>query len=192
MSELSLDLTSELEAVNSILASVGESPIASFDEVFADSGLAATLLASEMRATQNIGWTWNTDLAVTFTPDDDGYIYLSPRTLKATFTDKDIVRRGLRLYHRTDHTYTFTDEIEVPEVVTLLEWDDTPEDFRRFITIRAGRKFQDRLGTDQVLHKFHERDELAAWAALQNNEGEVAGWNVVAQSALVQRMKGNR
>jgi hypothetical protein len=192
MTTATLNLTTMLEAVNAILASVGESPVSSIDGQFVDATIAQNLLIEEMRAVQNRGWNWNTDKEMSFAPDGAGYIRLPRNILRIVFEDKNLVARGLLLYDRENHTYNFTEAVTAAEVVTLLPFEGMPEALRRFCTIRAGRRFQDRLQSDQVLHEFQRTDELTAWAAAINDEAEVAGWNLVANDRLIQRMKSYR
>lgn len=191
MSE-TLTLTTELEAVNAILASVGESPIVEFDGTFVDAELARNLLREELKAVQTQGWMWNTDLEVTYTPDEDGLVQIPTNLLSVVFDDKDIVIRGRRLYHRTDHTYIFTADVLAKEVINYLPFEECPEAVRRFCYVRAGRRFQDRLQSDNVLHQFQARDEMSAWAAVLNDASKVEQWNMLDNSSLVARLKGNR
>jgi hypothetical protein len=187
-----LSLTSELEAVNAILASVGESPVTTLNDEFTDASLALSLLSAETRSLQIQGWSWNTDPDVVLVPDNDGFIWLSNTVLRAKMEDPDYVRRGTQLYNRTDRTYVFTGSVTALEIVTLLPFEDIPEAARTVACYRAGRKFQDRLGGDEGSHQWLKRDELEAWVALQNDESERAQYNVLTASALVARIKGNR
>ena len=184
--------TTELEAVNAILASVGEAPVVSLDDSFTDAQLARQLLAQESRRVQSSSWHFNTEVGVTLTPDHEGFIWLPANTFRVLIADnRDIVQRGRRLYDRANHTYVFTEEITA-DLVVGLPFDELPESLRLFLTIRAGRRFQDRLQGDRVLHEFQAQDEMAAWAAFQNYEAEVGNYNILNNNPLVMRMKGRR
>lgn len=187
-----LELTDELSAVNAILFSVGESPIASLDNVFVDAEAARDLLRQRLRAVQLIGWTFNTDLNFPLTPDNSGVVYLPRNWLKYKLDDTSITVRGLKLYDRVNHTYTFTAPVTATELVTLLPFEECPEAMRLFVTIAAGRRFQDRYQGDQILHKFQATDEVAAWSSLINYEAETAQFNMLSGNALVARIKGGR
>lgn len=190
---LDLELTTELEAVNAILGAVGESPINSFDDNFTDASMARNLLKQVSRQMQSRGWTFNTELEYALVPANDGTIYLPQNTLRVITQqgETDYVQRGFRLYDRRLRTYAFTDTITV-DLVALLGFEDLPEAARQFVTIRAGRRFQDQYQGDQTLHQFHARDEVAAWAALENYEAEIAKFNVLDNFSTVQRIRGNR
>lgn len=187
-----LELLTELEAVNTILGAVGESPVVDLDGDFVDAELARNMLRHEMRTTQTKGWTFNTDLEVTFTPNDDGEIIIAANTLRFVYSDANIVVRGTRLYDRSTQSYVFTDDITASKVVVYLDFDEMPQAMRDYCTVCAARKFQDQYQGDATLHKFKEADEFRAKAALDNYEAEVAGWNFVASNPLVQRMKQGR
>lgn len=178
--------------MNAILFSVGEAPIPSLDNVFTDAEAARDLLRQRLRAVQLMGWTFNTDLNYTFAPDNQGIVYLPPNTLKHKFDDSNLVVRGQKVYDRANHTYQFTSAVTATELVTLLAFDECPEAMRLFVTIAAGRRFQDRYQGDQILHSFQAKDEVAAWSALLNYEAEVAQFNMLSGNALVARLKGGR
>lgn len=188
-----LTASDELEAVNAILGTIGESPVNSLDAALVDAQLARTLLHQGSRRIQNLGWTWNTDLAVTLPIDIAGNINLGPDVLRITYaSDTNIVQRGTRLYDRSTQSYVFTDPIVADELVRFLPFNELPEAARAYLTTRAGRQFQNRFDGDQVGARIQQSDESAAWAALQNFEAEVAQYNVLKSSALVTRLKGSR
>jgi len=188
---MTLALTTELEAVNAILSAVGESPVNSLDDEFVDAENARALLNAELRAILSRGFHFNTDLEYTLSIDDDGFIQVPATTLRVITTDKDIVRRAARLYNRREQTYVFTEDIDVTLVV-LQEFDECPEAVRNYVTIKAGRRFQDMYQGDPALHKFHERDEIMALASMINDEIEVSGLNMLSESTLMQRIRSRR
>ena len=181
--------TTELDAVNAMLASIGESLIDNFDNQFADAAVARDLLTQELRAVQNAQWTFNTELNWTLNPSADGTIRLPQNVVRVlNGPDNSIVQRGNRMYDRYLHTYTFTAPLYV-DLVVVLQFDECPEAVKRYVFVRAARKFQDRLESDPTLHQIQSRDEVAAWAALQNFEAETADWNMLDRNTLNQRTK---
>lgn len=188
-----LDVTTELDAVNICLAAVGEAPVVSLDGQFTDAELARTKIRERMRSVQSTGWVFNTELSYSLAPDNDGHILLPANLVRFVYAaDPNIVVRGDRLYDRTNHTDEFTDAIIADKIVLLLPFDVMPEPMRQFVAIAAARRFQDDFQGSDNLHKYKENDELRAWAALQNYEAEIAGFNVVDSSALASRIKGSR
>lgn len=190
---LDLELTTELEAVNAILGAVGEAPINSFDETFTDASMALSLLQSQSRLTQARGWHFNTELGYVLQPDGTKTIYLPRNTLRVLPQDgsTDYVQRGRKLYDRTNRTYEFESSVTV-DLVLALPFEELPEAARQYLTIKAGRRFQDQYQSDQALHQFTVRDEVSAWASLENFEAETAKHNVLTNFALMTRIRGNR
>lgn len=185
-------LTTELEAVNAILASVGESPIVSLDTTFLDAELARDLLRQTLRSTQTKGWHFNTEINWELGPDNQGRIFAPPNLLRYEFDTPALTVRGTRVYDLENHTYTFTSPVTMLSAVMLLSFDECPEALRRFAYVSAGRRFQDRFQGGEVLHQFQARDETAAWAALWDYEASVQKYNMLRQSSVVARIKQNR
>lgn len=183
--------TTELEAINSILASIGEAPVNGIDDTFTDAELARNLIREESRVEQLKGHIFNTDKARELVPDVDGYIWLPDTTLKIIQADRTITRRGQRLYSTVDHTYVFTETVTA-DVVVGLNFDDLPEALRRYVYVRAGRAFQARMGGDRLVFEISSHDVLKATADWMNAEAEEGNYNTLAGNALLLRMKGSR
>ncbi len=185
-----LTLTTELDAINLMLAGIGESPVNTVDDNgVVDAVLARMQLRATMRRVQERGWHWNTDpglvLPRTF---PEGFVNVPPNTLKVdpTGPDKglDIAQRGTRLYDRRKHTYSFEQSLTV-NLISLLPFDEMPEAGRQFVALSSARKFQeDRVGSSES-SAFNRRDELIAWSSLCDAEAETGGYNVFADSASV-------
>ena len=115
--------------------------------------------------------------------DQYGEIKLSPDILRVDTTsrvrsgDSDIVERGRKLYDRQKQTFTFTEKVKVNQI-KLLIFEDLPEPARRYISIRASRIFHDRVVGSGELHRFYQEDEMNAWQALLEYEGDVADYNI--------------
>src|SRR5689334_6681077 len=98
--------TTELEAVNVLLSTLGESPVNSLSgNLTTDASLARTKLAEVSKSVQGRGWNFNTDLDYPLTRDSDGYINLPPNIARVelsrrTYPEVMAVQRGMRLYDR--------------------------------------------------------------------------------------------
>ena len=108
--------TTELEAVNTILSSVGEPPINSLTgQQNADATIARNILSEISREVQTQGWHFNTLYDQALSPDSSGYIYLADEVVRVDNTpttpgsfssqggllgaeDRDVVQRGTRLF----------------------------------------------------------------------------------------------
>ena len=175
----------ELEAVNTMLVTIGEQPVSSLDNLagLQDASIAKQILSNISRAVQSKGWVFNLDLQVTYTPDANGEINLGSNVLridttsKVRGTTKDIVERGGKLYDRENNTSVFTDTVKVDRVI-VLNFDDLPEVARRYIATRSARVFHDRVVGSGELHRFFQEDEGQAWSELLEYEAEVGDYTI--------------
>jgi hypothetical protein len=182
---MSLNRMTELEAVNTMLVTIGEQPVSSLDNLagLQDASIAKQILSNISRAVQSKGWVFNLDLQVTYTPDANGEIVLGSNVLRIDTTSKvrsstkDIVERGGKLYDRENNTSVFTDSVKVDRVI-VLNFDDLPEAARRYIAARSARVFHDRVVGSGELHRFFQEDEQFAWAELLEYEAEVGDYTI--------------
>ena len=170
-------LTSKLEAVNSMLGHIGESPVNSISDTNAlpiSAATAISVLDEVSRAVQAEGWHFNTELKVTLSPAGDGTITLDEDVLEVdTISNPDIAQRGLALFDRSSNTSVFTSDLEV-NLTRLLDWTSLPEAARRYITLRASRVFQGRLVGSRELEALIARDEYNARADLMDAEANTS------------------
>jgi len=163
-------LTSKLEAVNSMLGHIGESPVNSISNTNALPISAATAISAldeVSRSVQTEGWQFNTEVNVSLSPAGDGTITLSDDIIEMDPIDTsiDVVQRGLSLFDRSNNTTVFTSDLKVNQT-RLLDWDSLPEPARRYITLRASRIFQGRVVGSRELEALIARDEYISRAQL--------------------------
>lgn len=194
-----LETTTELEAVNAILATIGEAPVTSLDpeDMAVDAETAHSFLKSSLRRTLARGWTFNSEREVTLTPDNDGRLFVGEDAVRVVVPNEPhiVVRHGspgARLYDMTTRSDVFTESKSDLRIVRLLPFDDCPEQMRDYVAIAAGRRFQAKIQGDRIKNQIEANDELRAYADLLNHEGAVAQWNVVLHSQTVSRIKGVR
>lgn len=187
--------TSKLEAVNTMLSSIGESPVNSLASGLVDAELAESILDSTSRSVQNVGWHWNTEYNYKLSPLKDGTVKLPLNALCVDqspnwgVNEVDLVMRGTKIYDRKNHTFTISMTVEV-DIVFALEFEEMPEAARHYTTIRAARTFQDRTVGSQELHGFQSKDEERAMIDLKSAEAEMADFNIFdsfAASRVMQR-----
>lgn len=158
----------ELEAINQILSSIGESPINSLaDELPDDAALAQKELHLASKEIQLKGWNFNTDTNYTLARDSDNKIPIPSDTLRVTAmpnTTTDVVQREEYLYDKTSHSYYFDDGVKC-EIVWYLAFDKLPEAFRQWICLKATRRFQEKTLGSASISEFNRRDELSAQQA---------------------------
>lgn len=189
-------LTSKLEAVNSMLGHIGESPVNSISDTNAlpiSAATAISVLDEVSRSVQAEGWHFNTELKVTLSPAGDGTITLSEDILEVDTIDTsiDIAQRGLSLFDRSNNTSVFSKALEV-NLTRLLDFTSLPEAARRYITLVASRVFQGRMVGSRELEALIARDEYNARADLMDAEGNNSDRTIFDSYAVASRIGINR
>lgn len=169
--------TTKLEAVNVMMTSIGETPVNTITAATTtDVSIAISILDNVNREVQSVGWHFNSDQDYQLTPNTSNQIELPSNCLRIDTSgesaNKDYVERARKLWDRKKHTYTLTDEIVYVDIVWFLDFTEIPEAAKRYITIRAARLFQDRMLASDLLHRFHQVDELQALSVLKEAEGD--------------------
>lgn len=172
MAVLELTPTTKLDAVNMMLASVGESPVNQIpDTGVTEATIAQDILLEVNKEVQANGAWFNTEPEVPLSPDQDGYINLPSNALEVDASDRtiDVVMRGSKLYDRANRTYIFTDTVKV-DITYLLPFEDLPQTARTYIAIRAARRYQKNFLGSDTLHALSQEDEAYAYAAFRRSK----------------------
>ena len=173
--------TSKLDAVNTMLSSIGEAPVSSLSSGLIEAEIAETILDTVDREVQSMGWNFNTELKKSFAQDVSGQILLPADILRADATyqanSKDLVQRGLKMYDKKNHTFVIGAATEL-DIIVQLVFDDLPEVAKRYIVLRATRIFQDRVVGSGTLHDFQERDEQTALMLLREFDTDLEDHNI--------------
>jgi hypothetical protein len=180
---MELSCTTELEALNSLLGAVGETPVSTLEDLgFTDASVALAILRTTSRETQSKGWYFNRDYTYYFTPAADGSVVLPPNVLSirpSTVDGRRIVPRGdlsvtqpaIKLWNSTDGTFTYAaDAGPTVEVVWMFDFELLPETARRYITVRAATLFQAQYQGNEQANGFSKDDERFALFALTDEE----------------------
>jgi hypothetical protein len=176
--------TTELEAVNIMLAAIGESPVNTLTGTLpVDVKLAQTTLEEVNKEVQTEGWSFNTEINVELTRDGSNHIALSSNVLIVDpnihdHPDVDAIQIGLKLYDRKEHTYEFDDDLKCT-VVYFRTFNDIPEPAKRYINIKAARIFVDRLVSDEGLRTYTQQDEVRARSILMETDLSNADHNIL-------------
>jgi len=176
--------TTKLEAINAMLAAIGQAPVNNLTGSGSlDTSVAIQTLDRVNREVQSRGYHWNTDKSYTLTPDaTTGKIAAVGTMLQVdtvgTYINTDIIKRGEFFWDRINHTFVFTKPLKA-DIVWLLDFEDIPEVARVYIYTRAGRLFADgRIGS-QIIDSFTRADESTAKAMLKKAEGKTMKGNVL-------------
>jgi hypothetical protein len=173
-------LMTELEAVNIVLASIGEAPVNTLTGTLpVDVSTAAATLNEVRRKVDEEGWDFNTDYDVQTTLDGSNNVTLASTVLKCepTYGGLDLVQRGTRLYDRKNQTYVFTQAPKL-NLTHHLTWDEHPEAARAYIAARAARVFQGRWVGSPELENTAGREELQALSAFKASDSQTANHNI--------------
>jgi len=176
--------TTELEAVNIMLAAIGEAPVNTLTGTLpVDVKLAQTTLEEVNKEVQTEGWSFNTEINVELTRDGSNHIALSSNVLIVDpnihdHPDVDAIQIGLKLYDRKEHTYEFDDDLKCT-VVYFRTFNDIPEPAKRYINIKAARIFVDRLVSDEGLRTYTQQDEVRARSILMETDLSNADHNIL-------------
>ena len=180
---MAVSKTTKLDAINSMLIGIGEAPVNTLNSGLQEAEVAAIVLDSISRETQSSGWSFNTDIRYTLSPNSSKEIFLPSNTLQVDTTglkrdyNSDIIERNGKLYDRTKNSYTFDDDVEV-DLVYLFDFEELPEVARRYITLRAGRKFQENILGSSEMTQLQFKDEQAAFINLRDFESQSADYNI--------------
>ena len=173
----------ELDAINRMLAVIGEAPIDSLSSIqvneITDSALARRTLAEVNRDVQSEGWSWNTDESVEIGATAQDEFVLPSDTLQAQFSpaqysDCQYVQRGLKIWDRQKQTYAFADDVGgqlyISQLIRQLDWDQLPHQAQEYISIRAARIYSDRFTNSTVIFSYTSGDETYARGMLIRSE----------------------
>jgi hypothetical protein len=178
--------TTELEAVNTILSTIGEAPLNSLTgSLPVDGTIAKNVLSEVAREVQSQGWHFNTHTNVTLTRNTDNKIPLANNVVRVEIDprkyskgDYNIVQRDTFLYNLAKNEETFDKDFDNATVVYLLPFNEIPEQAKRYITIRSARIFHDRTLGANTLHKFSQEDELKALSILKQAESLTGDYTI--------------
>ena len=175
MASTTIDIDTELSAVNNILGAIGQSPITTLNFDNPEVAVIYNLLRDANVDTQAEGWHFNTEKHIEFAIDANGKIAIGNDILSMDLHDnrfdrsKDLVRRNGFLYDKGNHTDVFTGSLFL-DVVRLYNFEDLPISFRRYITYRASRSAATQLVANPQLVKLLAQQEALSRAALMEYE----------------------
>ena len=159
----------ELQAVNEILASIGQAPVTTIEAqtITYEDGTSAEIpinpevaivyetLTQVSREVQAEGWTFNKENEYPLTPDSNGYLSMTGSMLQMDLSDIvanstfDTVIRNSRLYDKIEHTDIWdTTETYYVDIVWYYDFVDLPQVFKDYVTSRAATRCAIRLVGD--------------------------------------------
>lgn len=178
----------ERDAVNEMLASVGEEPVDTIVELPPAGNTALELLRATSRDLQEAGFTFNRELEIPLAPNTAGEIAVPHNTLRVdpSDTQQDFIQRGKRLYDRSARSYVFDGPVNC-DLVIQLSWDELPAVARRYFTAVALERFVEGFPGADATSASRQRNLLRAEAAFRRAEIKNADPNLV-QGSFVQNI----
>ena len=194
MTTTTVDIDTELSAVNAILGSIGQSPISQLDFANPEVSFIYNILKEVNQDVQNEGWTFNLEYHIKNTSKDINNKFIIPSdVMRIDGTDawdktRDFVRRkdstdGIwKVYDRVNHTFEFPDDDYFYfNYVRLLKFEDIPSVFQRYIIYKASGRAAVQLVSNQQLQQMLGTYEVQARGACMEyecNQGDhnFMGW----------------
>lgn len=184
-------LISKLEAINRILAGIGEASINTLEEtdyLTQDVIDAINKLDDVSQQVQADGWKFNYEENFIFNQNLSGEVELPPNIIsidvKYTSTNA-IVQRGNKLYDLRNHTYKLNQSITA-DVIFALDFEELPYAAQNYITVRAKREFQEEALGSETITKLQMNNEDKALLTLQREESRIGNYNVFSNPTLSQ------
>ena len=164
-------VSTELDAVNQILSSVGQAPVTTLDLQNPQVSIVLNTLREVNKQVQAEGWIYNTEREYELVPDSTSKEILYPSNMlqidtnvEAHRNEYDVVRRNGKLYDRLHHTYEFTENVKA-DVVWLFDFTDIPPAIQAYITARAARMCAVKMVGDRELQALLQEQEMMTRAA---------------------------
>lgn len=174
---LTMTPVTELDAVNIMLMSIGQSPVNTLTGTgIKDVVTAQLVLHNTSRAAQDEGWDFNTDYMYPITPDGNNRILVPSNCLNIdpiydadNFVQRyDEANAAMSMYDLEGQTFDRTD-ILYCDIVRFYAYEKTPQSFRNYVALAAGQRFQAGAISSELLFRFEQKDIDAARAILERN-----------------------
>ena len=188
-----VDLDTELSAVNAILGSIGQSPVSLLDYANPEISFIYNILKESNIDVQTEGWMFNIEYHIKENVNaSDNKIIIESDVIRIDNTDewdrtRDFVRRkdsdGIwKLYDRVNHTFEYPDDdYFYVNKVRLLKFEDIPAPFQRYIVYKASGRAAVQLVSNQSLQQMlgtYEGQARATCMEYECNQGDhnFMGW----------------
>ena len=158
--------STELDAVNQILSSVGQAPVTTLNLQNPEVAIVLTTLREVNRQVQAEGWNFNVERGYTFTPDSVTKHITYPNNVLQLDTntyehrdDFQPIRRDGKLYDKYKHTYEWDKAVEA-DVTWLFNFEDVPPAIQLYIPARAARMAANKMVGDTGLFQLLQEQEV--------------------------------
>jgi len=185
----------KLDAVNLMLASIGQSPVNTLTGTLPkDVNKAVVALDSALRGVLMQGWSFNSDYNYPMTADGSDRIAVPASSLQIDPTyGEDLIPRydsnspaGMYLYDRVKRSFDDHETVQV-NIVWAYEFEQIPPHAREYVALKAARKFQSGIMASAILHQFTRDDESEAYSTFRRVEKRQKRFNINKYSVAVNR-----
>ena len=176
-----LELDTELSAVNSVLSAIGQAPVTTLNFDNPEVSTIHNLLMETTRDTLNEGWVFNREQNYPLTPDADGHIAFPPNVLRLDMSDNyrfretDVVRRNGYLYDKIGHTDVWDQKTYYFDIVWAWNYEDLPSVFQRYITHRTAMRAASQLvGNSELVQLMSQQEAILRTSCVEYecNQGD--------------------
>lgn len=183
---LTLTPITELDAVNMMLMSIGQSPVNTITSTgIKDVAVAELMLHNANRAIQSEGWAFNTDYDLDITPDGNSRIlvpsnalHIDPVNPGEDFVQRyDLTNTAMSMYDLIDQTFDRTTDLAV-DIIYFYDFEQIPQVARDYIANVAGQQFQAQNVSSELLFRFEQKDIDAARVRLMRAQSRTKDRNV--------------
>ena len=191
MAVVSYGVSTELDAVNSLLMSVGESPVNTLTVQSPEVAIAQSTLRQVCREVQAEGWKFNTETEYPIDLDSNNHCIIPNNVLQIDLNhfkhlnDFDVVKRSdngvMKLYDLIEHRFNFENTSEAKlyvDVIWMVDFEDVPQAFKDYITTRSARIASNRMINDPKAAELMSTDESLARALAVEYDTNQADYNI--------------
>ena len=191
MAVVSYGTSTELDAVNSILMSVGESPVNTLSVQSPEVAIAQKTLRQVCREVLAEGWMFNTETEYPISLDSSNHCIIPNNVLQIDLNhfkhlnDFNVIKKDdngtMKLYDLIEHRFNFENTSENKlycDIVWMIDFEDIPQAFKDYITVRASRVAILRMVNDGQSSQLITQDELGARALAIEYDTRQADYNI--------------
>jgi len=175
----------ELDAINMMLMSIGQSPVNTITSTgIKDVAIAELILHNTSRSIQSEGWAFNSDYAVDLAPDGNNRIlvgsdvlHIDPVNPGEDFVQRyDTANTAMSMYDLTNQTFDRLTDLSC-DIIYFYNFEQIPQVARDYIALSAGQIFQAQAVSSELLFRFEEKDIQKALVRLMRAQARTKDRN---------------
>ena len=188
----------KLDAVNLMLASIGQSPLNTITGTIPkDAAKAILSLDNALRELLTQGWSFNSDREYPLSPDGNFQIDIPSAAIfvDPTYGENYTMRYdasgtpGMRLYNNNTRLFDDFTSVVKCDIIWLFEYEQIPQHARQLVSMKAARKFQSGIVASTILYQFTREMETEAYAGFRRMEKRQKDYNINKYSQGVARRR---